>query len=87
MNNEVYDPVELVKDLADRIGIHQLYAIAREIRGEGDTAVEPRQVAEMKANIDYLSRQNERLRGEIKALAFAVKCNGVSGNEVRYEVN
>lgn len=87
MNNGVYDPVELVKDLADRIGIHQLYAIAREIRGEGDTAVEPGQVAEMKANIDYLSRQNERLRGEIKALAFAVKCNGVSGNEVRYEVD
>lgn len=57
MNNEVYDPVELVKDLADKIGIHQLYAIAREIRGEGDTAVEPGQVAEMKANIDYLSRQ------------------------------
>lgn len=87
MNNEVYDPVELVKDLADRIGIDQLYAIAREIRREGDTAVEPGQVAEMKANIDYLSRQNERLRGEIKALAFAVKCNGVSGNEVRYEVD
>lgn len=28
----VMDPVELVKDLADRIGIHQLYAIARDMR-------------------------------------------------------
>lgn len=28
----VYDPVELVKDLADKIGIHQLYAIAEELK-------------------------------------------------------
>ena len=42
---------------------------------------------QLKAHIEYLSRQNNTLKGEIKALAFAVKCNGVSGNEVRYEVD
>ena len=40
---------------------------------------------ELKAHIEYLSRQNDRMKGQIKALAFAVRCNGVSGNEVRYE--
>ena len=42
---------------------------------------------ELKANIEYLNRQNERMKGEIKALVFAVRCGGVSGNEVRYETD
>lgn len=42
---------------------------------------------ELKAHIEYLSRQNERMKGEIKALVFAVRCGGVSGNEVRYETD
>lgn len=40
---------------------------------------------EMKAAIEHYRRANDRLKGEIKALAFAVRCNGVSGNEVRYD--
>ena len=40
---------------------------------------------ELKAHIECLRRQNDRMRGEIKALTFAVKCGGVSGNEVCYE--
>jgi len=32
-------------------------------------------------------KENDRLKGEIKALAFAVRCNGVSGNEVCYEID
>ena len=40
---------------------------------------------ELKAHIEYLRRQNDIMRGEIKALTFAVKCGGVSGNEVCYE--
>lgn len=40
---------------------------------------------ELKAAIEYYRRENDRLKGEIKALAFAVRCNGVSGNEVSYE--
>ena len=27
----------------------------------------------------------ERLKGQVHALAFALRCNGVSGNEVTYE--
>jgi len=42
---------------------------------------------ELKAHIEYLSRQNDSMKGEIKALKFAVRCNGVSGNEVRYETD
>ena len=38
----------------------------------------------LKANIEYLSRQVERMKGEIKALAYSVRCNGISGNEVPY---
>ena len=30
----IIDPVDLVRNLADRIGIHQLYAIAWDLRGE-----------------------------------------------------
>ena len=40
---------------------------------------------ELRVNIEYFNRQNNAMKGEIKALAFAVRCNGVSGNEVQYE--
>ena len=88
MSTNVYDPKELVKDLADRIGIHQLYAIVVEMRGEAaDIGKENLKIEneELKAHIEYLSRQSERMKGEIKALAYSVRCNGVSGNEVHYE--
>ena len=39
----------------------------------------------LKAHIEYLSRQVECMKGEIKALAYSVRCNSVSGNEVPYE--
>ena len=39
----------------------------------------------LKAHIEYLRRQNDSMKGEIKALIFAVRCCGVSGNEVQYE--
>ena len=42
---------------------------------------------ELKAHIEYLRKQNESMKGEIKALAFAVRCGGVSGNEVHYEAD
>lgn len=40
---------------------------------------------ELKAHNEYLRRQNDSMKGEIKALKFAVRCCGVSGNEVQYE--
>ena len=42
---------------------------------------------ELREHIEFLGRQNDRMRGEIKALKFAVRCNGISGNEVRYETD
>ena len=49
---------------------------------------------ELKMRIEYikdinraLQKRNDRLKGEVKALAFAVRCNGVSGNEVCYETD
>lgn len=88
MNTNVYDPRELVKDLADKIGINQLCSIALEMRGESTTIDRENlkiENNELKAHIEYLSRQVERMKGEIKALAYSVRCNGVSGNEVHYE--
>ena len=85
INNNVYDPVELVKDLADKIGIHQLYAIARDIRGEGGDAEREElilQNKELKSHIDYLKEEKAMMQGEINGLRFAIRCNGVSGNEV-----
>jgi len=40
---------------------------------------------ELRAMNGQLRVEINRLKGEIKALAFAVRCNGVSGNEVTYE--
>lgn len=44
-------------------------------------------IADLEAHILYLEKKNSALKGEIKALEFAVRCNGVSGNEVRYETD
>lgn len=52
-----------------------------------DVAETKKVCEELKANIEYLNRKNERMRGEIKALVFAVRCGGVSGNEVTYETD
>lgn len=38
----------------------------------------------LKVKADYLRDQNNTLRGEVKALIFAVRCNGVSGAEAKY---
>lgn len=40
---------------------------------------------ELEAHIAELEGRVAQMRGEIKALAFAVRVNGVSGGEVAYE--
>lgn len=52
-----------------------------------DVAETKKVCEELKAHIEYLNRQNEKMKGEIKALVFAVRCGGISGNEVRYETD
>ena len=42
---------------------------------------------ELKAHVEYLRKCNDFMKGEIKALAFAVRCGGISGNEVGYETD
>lgn len=42
---------------------------------------------ELKAQNEYLERQNSSMKGQIKALAFAVRCNGISGSGVHYEID
>lgn len=82
----VYDPVELVKDLADKIGIHQLYAIAKDMRGEGgecDKDELSKKLTLVEADNQWLKDRVCRLEGEIDGLKFAIKCNGISGAEVR----
>lgn len=39
----------------------------------------------LRETIQRLRADNERLKGEVHALAYAVRCNGVSGNDVRWE--
>ena len=39
----------------------------------------------LKAGIEHYRHENYDLKGQLKALAFAVRCNGVSGGEVKYE--
>ena len=81
----VCDPVELVKDLADRIGIHQLYAIARDMRGEEPTPTPTglkMENEELKNHLQYLEREREHDRGMIEGLKFALRCNGISGGEI-----
>lgn len=82
---DVIDPVDLVRNLADQIGIDQLYAVAKDLRGEPDTAVEDalmRQLEELKSHVSYLKEQLARANGTIDGLKFAMRCNGVSGGEV-----
>jgi hypothetical protein len=82
----VYDPVELVKDLADKIGIHQLYAIAKDMRGEGGECRDDelaKKLTLIEADNQWLKDRVCRLEGEIDGLKFAIKCNGISGAEVR----
>lgn len=83
----VYAPVELVKDLADKIGIHQLYAIAKDMRGEGDEDTEKeeclKKIAQLESDNQWYRERIARLDGTIDGLKFAIRCNGVSGGDVR----
>lgn len=70
----------------DRLDSRELIA---EMINNAPTIEEIKQIkiqqGELQARIHQCIRENEILRGQVKALAFAVRCNGVSGNEVRYE--
>lgn len=83
----VIDPVELVKDLADKIGIHQLYAIAKDLRGEGTVENNDNRLRieneNIKAELLWNKTRVARLEGEIDGLKYAIRCNGVSGGDVR----
>lgn len=81
----VYDPYELVKDLADKIGIHQLYAIVRDMRGEPKETITDillKENEELKHHLQYMREDKAEMQGEINGLRFAIRCNGVSGGNV-----
>ena len=40
---------------------------------------------ELKRHIEYLKSKINSQNAEIRALAFAIRCNSVSGNEVKYD--
>ena len=44
-------------------------------------------IEDFRLGCERYRKENDRLKGEIKALAFAVRCNGVRGNEVCYEID
>lgn len=88
MNNKVvYDPCELVKDLADKIGIHQLYTIVRDMRGEPEATTDimdnlMKENEELKHRLQFMREDKAEMQGEINGLRFAIRCNGVSGGDV-----
>lgn len=86
MTNNVMDPRELVKDLANRIGLDNLMAAAIDLQDEPD----PNELdhlrklnEELGKQTEILKRRNAELNGQIDALKFALRCNGISGADVR----
>ena len=86
MTNNVMDPRELVKDLADRIGLDNLMAAASDLQDEP----EPNELdhlrqlnEELGKQTEILKRRNAELNWQIDALKFALRCNGISGADVR----
>lgn len=86
MTNNVMDPRELVKDLADKIGLNNLMAAAHDLQNEP----EPNELdhlrqltEELGKQTEILKRRNAELNGQIDALKFALRCNGISGADVR----
>ena len=86
MTYNVMDPRELVKDLADRIGLDNLMAAASDLQDEPD----PNELdhlrklnEELGKQTEILKRRNAELNGQIDALKFALRSNGISGADVR----
>lgn len=72
----------------DKLDSRELIADMVKNAPTATSAVEMEKMCEeLKAHIEYLRGQNDSMRGEIKALKFAVRCGGISGNEVRYEAD
>lgn len=86
MTNNVMDPRKLVKDLADRIGLDNLMAAASDLKNEPEPNEldHLRQLSEeLGKQTEILKRRNAELNGQIDALKFALRCNGISGADVR----
>lgn len=83
-NKNVTDNVDFVTEIINIVGVEKADAIMKEIAKSPMADVDNLKIvnAEFKSHIEYLTRENERLKGEIKGLRFAIRCNGVSGNEV-----
>ena len=77
------DADELMEHVGrDRLDSREL--IAEMIRN-APTVADETLCKESEAYVTYLERQIARMKGEIKALVFAMRCNGVNGDEVIYE--
>ena len=73
---------------ADKPDSYELIADMVKNTPTATSAIEMEKVCEeLRAHIEYLSRQNNSMKGEIKALVFVVRCNSMSGNEVQYEAD
>lgn len=59
--------------------------IAETIRRAPTVETDAKLREELEARITHLEEQAAYLKGQIKALVFAVRVNGVSGGEVAYE--
>lgn len=87
MTNNVMDPRELVKDLADKIGLDNLMAAAHDLQNNAPVPNELDHLRQLNEELgkqtEILKRRNAELNGQIDALKFALRCNGISGADVR----
>jgi len=83
----IIDADELMEHVyRDRLDSRELIAeMIRKAPTVETDAVLRREFRELEARAMMLEEQAEYLKGQIKALVFAVRVNGVSGGEVAYE--
>ena len=79
--------LDFIQMLPIDLGRREVEDIRAHIREMTEIKAEPDAMLckESEAYVTYLERQVARMKGEIKALTFAMRCNGVNGDEVIYE--
>lgn len=78
----IIDPVDLVKDLANQIGFHQLYDIVNDMKGAPEIDPKDLEIEEIKAHIRYLQDQMSRDSGMIEGLKYAIRYHKVGGDDL-----
>lgn len=82
VEENVIDPMDLVKDLANQIGFQQLYDIVTIMKGDPEIDPKNQEIEEIKAHIRYLQDQMSRDSGMIEGLKYAIRYHKVGGDDL-----